>query len=440
MMYLALHWLLVAGYVAAPPLAATLAFVHSLRRASSAAMIPFLLTVLSGTLIGTTFVTLHSLRSDARTTWAQFALAIYFGTSMLLLLKALDLLLGWLLRLTLPARESGTSVMVPTQPDEPAFKPSARPTADALRATRGFMLRGLIRGLILIVVGLPFVASALLTYRPRLMPPARSSAELQDKTPPVVFDSLDGVRISAWWLQADPSRHHAAADTTVLFCHGLGEDKSQFLKLAGKLAGQGYNGLLIDLRAHGQSGGLLTSFGALERRDVLAAIRWLRANRPRQAIRIVGVGSDIGAAALIAAAADDSPEGQALNALAVFGAFDDLNLLARDLARSMFVPPVDRLVAALGVPFASMHCGANLSAFRPVELVRDLWPRPILIIHASHDQLVRLERGQALFDAASFPRQALWLSMIGRKGALSDEDVIDALREFLRTARPMSVI
>jgi len=440
MIYLALHWLLVAGYVAAPPLAAILAFMHSLRRASSAAMIPFLLTVLSGTLIGTTVVTLHALRSDARTTWGQFALAIYFATAMLLLLKALDLLLGRLLRLTLPVRESCTGATVLSQPDQRPPSPQAYATADALRAARGFMLRGLMRGLILIVVGLPFVASALLTYRPRLMLPTRPPAELQAQLSPVMFDSPDGVRISAWWLQADPDQHRAAAETTVLFCHGLGEDKSQFLKLAEKLAGDGYHGLLIDLRAHGQSGGVFTSFGDLERRDVLAAIRWLRANRPRQAVRIVGVGSDIGAAALIAAAADHSPEGQALDALAVFGAFDDLNLLAQDLASSMFVRPVDRLVAALGVPFASLHCGANLSALRPAKLVPDLWPRPILVIHASHDQLVSLERGQAVFDAAGFPRQALWLSMIGRKSALTDEDVIDALREFLRTARPMSVI
>jgi hypothetical protein len=63
------------------------------------------------------------------------------------------------------------------------------------------------------------------------------------------------------------------------------------------------------------------------------AVNWLQTNRPEQS-RIYGVKRQHGGA-LIEAAADDSPRAR-IEAIAVYGTFDDLNLLPRDIAKDRF--------------------------------------------------------------------------------------------------------
>src|SRR5207237_8058214 len=111
--------------------------------------------------------------------------------------------------------------------------------------------------------------------------------------------------------------------------HGLASSKSNQLILARRLVPGGYNCLAIDFRAHGQSAGQLTTFGATEKRDVLAAIHWLREHHADESKPIVGVGANMGAAALISAAADDSSEGNSLAAVASYACCDDPQYLTR---------------------------------------------------------------------------------------------------------------
>jgi fermentation-respiration switch protein FrsA (DUF1100 family) len=72
--------------------------------------------------------------------------------------------------------------------------------------------------------------------------------------------------------------------------------------------------------------------------------------------------------------------------------------------------------------------------------VPQLWPRPLLVIHGTHDRVVPFEHGRRLFDAASFPKQPLWLPMNDQDGALDDPRTADAVRDFFDTAVPLNVI
>src|SRR5205814_443638 len=101
-----------------------------------------------------------------------------------------------------------------------------------------------------------------------------------------------------------------------------------------------------------QSSGQLTTFGATEKRDVLAAIHWLKEHHPDQAQRIVGVGASMGAAALISAAADDSPEGRSIAAIACYAGYDDLREMTRSAADNFFAPPLSWLTFYVGLPMA----------------------------------------------------------------------------------------
>jgi len=75
-----------------------------------------------------------------------------------------------------------------------------------------------------------------------------------------LFFSSDGLILKGWIIQKDKSL------VTIIFCHGLGMNKSDLLSLAKSIYDAGFNLFLFDFRGHGDSSGSTTSFGYLEER------------------------------------------------------------------------------------------------------------------------------------------------------------------------------
>jgi fermentation-respiration switch protein FrsA (DUF1100 family) len=355
----------------------------------------------------------------------QVLLATYFAAAMLLLLRGFDAGLLWLLRRGLRVHRRGE---LPT----------------AWRGVRVLFMY-LARTVILLAVGLPYVMASVMVYRPRVTPRDDPRSQLGFTFQRVEFPASDGVRLAGWWLPAGTPPRSRADDPhwgrrTVVLCHGLASNKSNQLILGRRLVPEGFNVLAFDFRAHGESAGQLTSFGALEARDVLGAVRWIRDAHPEQADKIYGVGASMGAAALIAAAADPGPDGQAIAAIATYAAYDDLDLLIRDLTRDYFEQPLRWLLDHVGVPLASAQVGVDLRGFAPARRAPDLWPRPILFIHGHRDEIIPFERGRALHDAAAQPRYHLWFGQGTHNDIVSDEQAARIVAEFFRTAAPIPVI
>jgi len=421
--YVVLHYILVTAYVVAPMVAVLRSARLRRTTGNGSAGYATLGTFVAGATMGVAISVVYAVAVKGTVSISQAMLAAYFATSLLLLLKAFDGMLKtavWRACVRRRIDEAGEPVVV---------------------VRRGRAAVGnLIRVVVLFGVGLPFVMSAIVTYRPKVLPNDDPLSQLGFPFERVTFRATDGVRIAGWWIPGNLDARRMLSDRTVIICHGLGANKSNQLILARRLVPAGYNVLAIDLRAHGESGGQLSSFGDLERRDVLGAVRWLREDRPQTARRIYGVGASLGAAALIGAAADDSPEGRAIEALAVYGTYDDLQRLVTVLSRRTFLPPVSWIVDWLALPFASMHVGADLSRFRPAELVEKLWPRPILVIHGVQDQIIDFAHGQRLFDRAFQPKQFLWLERGDHNSIINSDDAADAVRRFFDTARAVQVI
>jgi len=241
----------------------------------------------------------------------------------------------------------------------------------------------------------------------------------------VSFTATDGVRLDGWWIPARADAGPAASSSrapdwgskTVILCHGLGSNKVNQLVMAQALVPGGYNVLAFDFRAHGASGGQLSTFGDLERRDVLGAVRWVRRNRPEGASRVFGVGASMGAAALVAAAADPSPEGQAIEAVAVYGTYDDLGSLVGTMCDNFFIPPVGWMAVHVGLPIADAHVGRRLGQFSPAEEVKSLWPRPILVIHGKKDRIIDFRHGQPRFQGENLDQN---LAIVERVRAVAE--------------------
>ena len=390
-----LGFILGAVYVVTPAVVAAVAVVQARRARSVRPAAGFLITCVSGLVIGAAMGTVFAVAVSGRIRVGQVLVTAYFAVAALCALKGVS----WLLE-----RGSLYLFRVAKRPEQlplPRFYRS--------RFTAAFLLRAVV----LYAVGLPYVMAVAMVYRPKAGPAGDPMEQLGFRFEPVKFDATDGVRIDGWWI---PARRPTPKDLidrpdwgsrTVILCHGLGANKANQLVMAQDLVPGGYNVLAFDFRAHGASGGQLTTFGDLERRDVLGAIRWLRGNRPKEAGHIYGVGASMGAAALIAAAADPN-EGQALEAVAAYGTYDDLGALVRTVTDRYFIPPLDWLAVRVGFPIASAHVGRLLDRFSPADELQHLWPRPILVIHGKNDRIIDFAHGQNLLDKALQPKYHYW--------------------------------
>lgn len=104
----------------------------------------------------------------------------------------------------------------------------------------------------------------------------------------------DGFTLQAWHaLQADTSSINSK--TTVILFHGHGGSKSGIIKEASAFYNMGYNVLLTDFRAHGNSTGNVCTIGAKEVEDVMAAYNFV--GQKKQKIILWGI--SMGAATIL---------------------------------------------------------------------------------------------------------------------------------------------
>ena len=426
-----LSYILAALYLAAP-LAAVGWAVYTSRRPwhgppAKPPVVALVVTAVSGLALGAALTILYAVAVGGRVSAGQVLVTSYLAVAVLCVLKTFS----WLL-------EHGSMLLFGLHRRAPT--PQGIPRNYRSRFAGAFA----VRALVLYALGLPYVMAVAMVYRPKAPPRDDPYTMLGFRFEPVSFAATDGVRLDGWWIPAArPAGRPGASQPpepdwgkkTVILCHGLGANKANQLVMAQDLVPGGYNVLAFDFRAHGASGGQLSTFGDTERRDVLGAVRWVRHNRPNQSVRIVGVGASMGAAALVAAAADPGPEGQALEALAVYGTYDDLGALARSVCDTYFVSPLGWMAVHLGMPIADAHAGRRLERFSPAREVKELWPRPILVIHGKRDRTIDFRHGQGLLDGALQPKYHYWVNDGDHNAIVADPVLSRAVLLFFENAR-----
>lgn len=234
--------------------------------------------------------------------------------------------------------------------------------------------------------------------------------------------SSDGLRLSAWWVEKGPPR-------AALLVHGWGADKSSryVLETAAVYEEAGFDVLMLDLRAHGESEGERITIGYREVRDVEGALSWLekRGYEPHQ---VVLHGWSMGGAAVIQAA-----PGTGVAAVVEESAYADLPPLLREQT-----PEASGLPAFFtpGIFFVGQHfLGINPWAVRPAEDAGRLSREgvPFMIIHSRDDELVSFEHAERL--AKAHPGAAFWrLGGYGHVGAYEHPEYRERLTSFLDEA------
>ena len=201
------------------------------------------------------------------------------------------------------------------------------------------------------------------------------------------FEAGDGERLHGWWIDAQgESRGH------VLLCHGNAGNVGDRIAHAELLSAAGFDVMLFDYRGYGRSSGRPDEDGTY--RDARAARTCLLDQRGADPDRVVYLGESLGGAVAIELATAHPPAG-----LVLLSTFTSVRSVARK--HYPFIP------AAL-VP----------DAYPSIDRIRELHV-PLLVLHGDNDDIVPLEQGQALYDAAPGPKQMRVLSGAGHN------DVID---------------
>lgn len=230
----------------------------------------------------------------------------------------------------------------------------------------------------------------------------------------VSFRSADGIPLKAWW---ERSWSAAEPKCTVILVHGSQSNKTGMGYTAARLLPQGFSVLLLDLRAHGESGGSYSTFDYRESLDVEAAVRWVQAHVGG---RIALLGYSSGAVAALLAASRMPGLAAVVADSAYMDKTDVLrheNVLLAHPPPNVKVPFVYRMRLWL---FMAPCCSwLSREAFRlrtgvafdgPPGYVRDAIGRidtPVLYVVSEHDPIVPRAVTEELFRLTANPRKQL---------------------------------
>jgi fermentation-respiration switch protein FrsA (DUF1100 family) len=212
--------------------------------------------------------------------------------------------------------------------------------------------------------------------------------------------SSDGIPLQAWWIAAPEAKG------IVVVLHGMdGTDASTMLGHARFLYDAGYSSLVLDMRAHGRSGGERIGLAFEEPRDVSAALDWVAAQPELRDQPLALLGLSMGGATALRTAAI-RPEVDAVISVSAFASVD------RVLGQGMRLMGAPEELIGIYTPFTRLAMltlyGAWPSAASPERDIPSITPRPVLIAHGDADDQIPVENATLLKNAAG-DNAELWI-------------------------------
>jgi alpha-beta hydrolase superfamily lysophospholipase len=278
------------------------------------------------------------------------------------------------------------------------------------------MSRKLQNGLLaslLALLSLPKPASATSILGPFILHPVRHEitaqevasadqafAEVGATRSDLVTTAPDGISLRGWKVKAAHPN-----GKWVLLLHGRSQNRLSMMGYARILLTSGYSVVMMDARAHGESGGTISTYGHVERYDVKAVMDVLTVSEPVD--HAYALGESMGAAVALQAAAVDAR----IEAVVAEGAFRNLHEVMFDyaglrwsafLGKTLFRP-----AAILAVHEAEQQGGFKFDDVSPEASVSER-KFPVMLISGLSDHNIPKRHAQAIYSAAAGPKE-LWL-------------------------------
>lgn len=245
-----------------------------------------------------------------------------------------------------------------------------------------------------------FLAACLLLAVPmvrrRSLKISSSPSEFDLEFEEISFVTDDGITLRGYWIPSPGSTR------AVIMLHGFAGSLDPDLRYTPHLHYAGFNLLLFDFRAHGRSGGWLTSLGTLEIRDVRAAVSFTLA---KGCDHIGLLGFSMGGRAAVMAA----PSTPGVNAILVDGTPPRLvTAVTQNLCLRKLPLPISWLTARMMLLGGSIISGCNFFTHDPLFVAKELAGIPVLFFHGEKDRYAANNQIREMVD--SIGRSArLWL-------------------------------
>lgn len=219
----------------------------------------------------------------------------------------------------------------------------------------------------------------------------------------VSFPSRYKANLRGWWIPyEEQAQIHQG---TLIFCHGQNGSMAGDLPLAARLHAIGYNLLLFDLRAHGESEGKYLTYGVFEKEDLLGAVDFLVEEKGIKSVGVIGfsMGASV---AMIGAALTDK-----ISVLVVDGIYWKFIDLVQTKIRQRVPEPFALIGAQIALLGASILSNTRMYQVSPMLWAKHLEGVPTLFIHAEQDRLIPLEAVQKLAaDLAADCPHDIWVA------------------------------
>jgi fermentation-respiration switch protein FrsA (DUF1100 family) len=233
----------------------------------------------------------------------------------------------------------------------------------------------------------------------------------------VTLKTRDGQSLAGWYVPA------LTPDKAVVLLHGYRGTRKHMVPRAQFLRELGYNVLLYDARAFGESTGDVVTFGYREKDDVLAAVEFLRSHGHN---RIACLGVSQGGATILFAA----DELRDVKCVACESVYDEMtHAVDRRMRRYMYMP--GWLGAALMVPMAEHRLDLSISDVRPVDHISKLGC-PVFVISGDCDDRTWPADTERLFAAAREPKELWMVNGATHQDLFHWDGYQDKLRAFLQ--------
>jgi uncharacterized protein len=200
------------------------------------------------------------------------------------------------------------------------------------------------------------------------------------------------------------------SDKTIILAHGFTSNSFQFdektIDMIKSFIEKGYSMLIFDFRASGSSGGKTSTVGYYEQNDLLGAINFVKKEGSKH---IVLLGVSMGASTSIITASRSKD----VDAVIADTPFSNLQSYLID-----GLPKWSPLPAILNQPTllaARLFSGVDVSKVDPLKSLKDLSPRPLLLIHSVNDPTIPITNSRDLYASYS--------KLVGDKTELWETDV-----------------
>ncbi len=216
----------------------------------------------------------------------------------------------------------------------------------------------------------------------------------------------DGIRLFGWYLQAAPEA------PVLLWCHGNAGNLIHRLDNMAELHRAGLSLFIVDYRGYGLSEGSPSEAGFY--RDAQAAYRYLTESRRVSPQRMILFGRSIGAAVAGHLAAGSPAAGLILE-----GAFPSVEAVAKHYYYGL---PLHWLIS---------------SRFPLIEKMAQV-RMPVLAIHGEQDDIIPIELGRSVYEAAREPKSWYPVPGAGHNDCyvVGGHAYFHRIKEFIEQLRP----